>query len=252
MDRRALLKLLATSFLPAPAMAASAHAGRTRRRVRPGDPDWPSPVDWNRLKDAVGGRLIKVDSPLAGCAGDPAVAACRELLRHLRNPFFIGEQPWATQSSGWLEAWISAPSAYAVAAESAADVAAAVNFARERNLRLVIKGGGHSFQGTSCAPDSLLIWTRRMNRVVLHDAFAPHGCAERTLPQPAAEIGAGAIWLHVYEAVTGQAGRFVRGGGCTTVGVAGLVQSGGFGNFFKKFGTAAGSLLEVEIVTADG
>src|SRR5439155_5187544 len=35
-------------------------------------------------------------------------------------------------------------------------------------------------------------------------------------------------------------------------GVAGLVQSGGFGNFPKKFGTAAGSLLEAEIVTADG
>ena len=44
----------------------------------------------------------------------------------------------------------------------------------------------------------------------------------------------------------------MRGGGCTTVGVAGLVQSGGFGSFFKKFGTAAGSLLEAEIVTADG
>ena len=71
-------------------------------------------------------------------------------------------------------------------------------------------------------------------------------------PQPAVEIGAGAIWLHVYQEVTGKGGRFVRGGGCTTVGVAGLVQSGGFGNFPKKFGTAAGSLLEAEIVTADG
>jgi len=91
-----------------------------------------------------------------------------------------------------------------------------------------------------------------MNRIVLHDAFVPQGCASQMAPQPAVEIGAGAIWLHVYEAVTGKASRFVRGGGCTTVGVAGLVQSGGFGSFFKKFGTAAGSLLEAEIVTADG
>jgi FAD/FMN-containing dehydrogenase len=50
----------------------------------------------------------------------------------------------------------------------------------------------------------------------------------------------------------GQAGRFVRGGGSTTVAVAGLVQSGGFGDFCKQYGTAAGSLLEAEIVTADG
>ena len=41
----------------------------------------------------------------------------------------------------------------------------AVNFARENNLRLVVKGGGHSYQGTSNAPDSLLIWTRHMNDI---------------------------------------------------------------------------------------
>ena len=58
--------------------------------------------------------------------------------------------------------------------------------------------------------------------------------------------------MHVYDAVTTKAGRYVQGGGCTTVGVAGLVQSGGFGSFSKNFGTAAASLLEAEIVTADG
>jgi len=259
MDRRTLLKLgamtsLLSAALPPSTIAdtASTPTGVTKRRVRPGDPDWPSPVEWNRLKEAVGGRLINVESPLTGCAGNPETPVCQKLLRNLRNPFFIGDQAWATQNSGWLDAWMSAPSAYAVAAESATDVVAAVNFARERNLRLVIKGGGHSFQGTSCAPDSLLIWTRRMNRIVLHDAFVPQDCAGQTAPEPAVEIGAGAIWLHVYEAVTGKASRFVRGGGCTTVGVAGLVQSGGFGTFFKKFGTAACSLLEAEIVTADG
>ena len=44
----------------------------------------------------------------------------------------------------------------------------------------------------------------------------------------------------------------MQGGGCTTVGVAGLDQSGGFGSFSKRYGTAAASLLEAEIVTADG
>ncbi len=58
--------------------------------------------------------------------------------------------------------------------------------------------------------------------------------------------------MHVYNAVTTQAGRYVQGGGCATVGVAGLIQSGGFGSFSKDFGTAAGGLLEAEIVTADG
>jgi FAD/FMN-containing dehydrogenase len=58
--------------------------------------------------------------------------------------------------------------------------------------------------------------------------------------------------MPVYHEVTTRAGRYVQGGGCATVGVAGLVQSGGFGSFSKRYGTAAAGLLEAEIVTADG
>jgi FAD/FMN-containing dehydrogenase len=65
-------------------------------------------------------------------------------------------------------------------------------------------------------------------------------------------LGAGVIWLYAYSAVTTEAGKYVQGGGCTTVGVAGLIQSGGFGSFSKHYGTAASSLLEAEVVTADG
>ena len=68
------------------------------------------------------------------------------------------------------------PSAFAVAARNANDIAKAINFARDNDLRLVVKGGGHSYQGTSNAPDSLLIWTRHMNDVEMHTAFVPHGC----------------------------------------------------------------------------
>jgi len=258
MNRRTLLKLAATSSLLATGISptrssadpASVLTGTTRRRVRPSDPSWPSLAEWEGLNQAVGGRLVKVESPLAACADKPDTPACQELLRNLRNPFFIGEQPWATQISGWADAWMSAPSVFAVAAKTAADVAAAVNFAREHNLRLVIKGGGHSLLGTSNAADSLLIWTRAMDDITLHEAFVPQGC--NTPSQPAVSVGAGAIWLHVYDAVTTKAGRFVQGGGCTTVGVAGLIQSGGFGSLSKRYGTAAASLLEAEVVTADG
>src|SRR5437660_7207117 len=60
------------------------------------------------------------------------------------------------------------------------------------------------------------------------------------------------MWIDVYDAVTIKAGRYVQGGGCTTVGVAGLIQSGGFGSFSKNYGLAAAGLLEAEVVTADG
>ena len=52
--------------------------------------------------------------------------------------------------------------------------------------------------------------------------------------------------------MTTQGGRYVQGGGCVTVGVAGLIQSGGFGSFSKRYGLAAAGLLEAEVVTADG
>jgi FAD/FMN-containing dehydrogenase len=212
-------------------------------RVRPGMRGWPADADWAALDKATNGRLSRVTVPkLDGPEGKKLLA----------NPFSIGDEPGLTQSSGWLDAWRSSPSAYVVTAESAADVAEAVAFARGHDLRLVVKGRGHSYLGTSSAPDSLLVWTRKMDAVTVHDAFVPAGSGAAAAPAPAVSVGAGCMWLHAYQAVTGGAGRYVQGGGCTTVGVAGLVQGGGFGSFSKAYGTAAASLLEAEIVTADG
>jgi FAD/FMN-containing dehydrogenase len=222
------------------------------RRVRPGDPAWPSAASWDRLNQDVGGRLLTVQSPLAACRAAPGSPTCAEVVRRLKNPYYLGDQPGSTQTSGWVDGWTSTPSVYAVAARETADVVAAVDFARANHLRLVVKGGGHSYQGTSSAPGSLLIWTRAMNRITVHDAFVGAACEGTQAPQPAVTIEAGAIWMPVYEAVTTQAGRYVQGGGCTTVGVAGLIQSGGFGSFSKAYGLAAAGLLEAEIVTADG
>ncbi len=95
-----------------------------------------------------------------------------------------------------------------------------------------------------------MVWTRGMDAIELHDSFVPRGCD--CSPTQAVSVGAGCLWGRVYRAVCVEAGRYVQGGGCTTVGVAGLVQGGGFGSFSKGFGLAAASLIEAEIVTADG
>jgi FAD/FMN-containing dehydrogenase len=243
-----LPSLSSWTLAPRPAVAAS----RPLSRVRPGDPAWPSEASWSRLGRQVGGRLVKVRSPLAACLEAPSSPHCAQVFKGLRNPYYLGDEIGLTQSLGWVDAWTSRPSAYAVAVQTTEDIVAAIDFARENNLRLAVKGGGHSYQGTSNAADSLLIWTRGMNAVALHDAFLGAGCAARDRPQPAVTVEAGAIWGQVYDAVTTRAGRYVQGGGCMTVGVAGLIQSGGFGSFSKAYGMAAASLLEAEIVTADG
>ena len=225
---------------------------RVFARVRPGDAAWPSEESWNRLNRLVGGRLNKVNSPLSVCREAPDSPACRDVFKSLRNPFYIGEHPGLTQNSGWVDGWTSQPSVYAVAARKTEDVVAAVNFARDNKLRLVVKGGGHSYQGTSCAR-RLFVGLDAGNECHLaaRGVRGP-GLRRSPQPQPAVSIGAGALWLAAYEAVTIRGGRYVQGGGCTTVGVAGLIQSGGFGSFSKKFGLAAAGLLEAEVVTADG
>src|SRR5271166_1510831 len=254
-NRRRLLKIIAG--LPfahnlGSGSTASAAAAPASARVRPGDPAWPSDESWDQLRRDVDGRLIKVRSPLADCVGASSDAACAQVFKELKNPYYLGDEVGLTQSLGWVGAWTSQPSVYAVAAKTTGDVVAAVNFARKNNLRLVVKGGGHSYQGTSNAADSLLIWTRHMNAIVSHDAFVGAGCAGNAEPQPAVSIEPGAYWRQAYDAVTTKGGRYVQGGGCMTVGVAGLIQGGGFGSFSKAFGLAAASLLEAEIVTADG
>src|SRR6202030_3902544 len=207
---------------------------------------------WKKLNDAVGGNLIPVDFPLSVLKSDPDGDAAKQLLKNLKNPYFLGDEPGLTESTGWVDAWATKPSVYAVAARNANDIAAAVNFARENNLRLVVKGGGHSYQGTSNAPDSLLIWTRHMHDIEMHTAFVPNGCERTIQPQAAVTVGAGTIGIQAYDAVTTKAGKYIQGGGCLTVCLGGLIQSGGFGSYSKHYGTAAGSLLEAEVVTADG
>lgn len=249
MDRRTLLKTAVMLPLIPYTLKLDAFAAppRAATLIRPGAPKWPSDAQWQALNTQVGGRLSVPRSPFLGDAATRA-----EAIAQLKNPFYIGDQVALTQTSGYFGAWTSRPSAYAVTAESAEDIAAAVNFARKHGVRLVVKGGGHSYQGTSCAADSLLVWTRRMNRVEMHDGFVPHGSKPGTAGQPAVSVGAGAMWIDAYSAVTTRGGRYVQGGGCTTVGVAGLVTGGGFGSFSKRFGTAASNLLEAEVVTADG
>lgn len=212
-----------------------------KSRVRPGEPGWPSESHWASLKTAVGGRLAPVTMPKFD---SPAT------VKLITNPYYLASDAGLTESSGYLDAWRTSPSAYVVAAESAADVAAAISFAKAHNLRLVVRSGGHSYHGSSNAPDSLLVWTKPMDAITVHEAFTPQGST--LAPVPAVSVGAGCIWLHAYQKVSVEAGRYVQGGGCATVGVPGLTLGGGFGTYSKGFGMAAANLLEAEVVTADG
>ncbi len=212
---------------------------------------WPTQADWDSLRNEVKGRLIQVTSPLKACQINSGSSHCAEALERMKNPFFLEGHPGATQSTGWLQGWKTEVSPYAVAAESPADIVAAVNFVRKHGIKLVIKGTGHDYLGRSNAPDSLLVWTHKMRKITVHEAFTPTG--GNGPGTPAVTVEAGTRWLEAYAEVTGRHRRYVQGGGCTSVGAAGgFILGGGFGALSKRYGSAAGSMLEAEVITADG
>lgn len=122
--------------------ARAAVASGTFSRVRPGEPGWPSEAQCNEPGQQVGDAPKEVHSPLATCVNAPASAECQQLFKELKNPCFPGDEVGMTQTLGWIDAWTSTTSVYAVATRNTNDVAAAINFACHNNLRLVVKGGG--------------------------------------------------------------------------------------------------------------
>jgi FAD/FMN-containing dehydrogenase len=241
MRRRALFRALM-------ALLSTARAATAQTAM---NASWTDSPAFRALQQRLGSRLLPIDSPIDAAARGGGVGT-PTLFSRLKNPYYIGDEPGLTQTLGWVGAWVSRASRYAVRAESADDVAAAVVFARRHGVRLVVKGGGHSYFGNSNAADSLLVWTRALDRVEAHDDFAPIGAPAGTARRQAVSVGSGAIWGRVYAQVAVQHGRYVQGGGCLTVGVSGFVLGGGFGSLSKAFGTGAANLLEAEVVTADG
>lgn len=176
--RRRAIKTLAASSA---SMLTNGVFGRAFASSPPAKDHRLSPIDertWERLNSRLGGRLIPVNSPLLSCRSDPKTESCETLFsQQLRNPYFIHDEAALTQTLGWVDAWTSEPSVYAVEVLNAEDVAACVEFARRYGIRLAVKGGGHSYHGNSNAANSLLIWTRRMTEVSLQSDFVPMGCA---------------------------------------------------------------------------
>ena len=252
MKRRDLLFFLSGAGIAASAMPrAASGVARLTVRPRPGEAGWPSPGAWKALAGRLSGSIEKPRAALDAALSEGEGKVDDAVLAKLTNPFYLQDYSGSSQSSGWLDAWASAPSAVVGIPQNAQDVAALVSFARDHGLRVVIKGGGHSYFGQSTAPDSLLIWTRDLRGIDLHDRFVSQG-ADPGEGQPAVSVASGEKFIDLYRKAVVEGGRYVQGGGCTSVGVGGHAQAGGFGHFSKYGGMTGANLLEAEIVTAQG
>lgn len=119
------------------------------------------------------------------------------------------------------------------------DIAAAIRFARDHDVPLAVRAGGHSVAGHSLVEDGLVIDLRLLKSIVI-DTDA------RT-----ARVGGGVTWGELDKASQVH-GLATTGGRVTTTGVAGYTLGGGNGWLDRTFGLAADNLLSVDLVTADG
>jgi FAD/FMN-containing dehydrogenase len=121
----------------------------------------------------------------------------------------------------------------------AADVLAAVRFARERDLLMAIRGGSHAVAGHAVCDGGLVIDLADMTGVRV-DALASTVRAQ-----------GGCLWRHV-DHESQALGLAVTGGIVTHTGIGGLTLGGGIGHLMRRFGLTIDSLVSCDLVTADG
>ncbi|MFC5237494.1 FAD-binding oxidoreductase [Pseudonocardia zijingensis] len=119
------------------------------------------------------------------------------------------------------------------------DVAAAVRFARDHDLEIAVRGGGHNVAGIAVCDDGLVVDLSAMRAVSVDPAAGT------------ARVQGGALWGDVDHASQAH-GLATTGGIVSHTGVAGLTLGGGIGHLMRSHGLAVDNLLAAEVVTADG
>ena len=126
-----------------------------------------------------------------------------------------------------------------VQCKSTGDVVEAVNYARQTNAPISIRGGGHNVAGHAVCDDGVMIDLSLMRNI------------EVNVDRKSAFVDGGAIWRDVDEA-TQKHGLATPGGLISDTGVAGLTLSGGIGWLRSRYGLCIDNMQSAEVVTANG
>jgi len=161
------------------------------------------------------------------------------LTTALRGQFVVpGEAAYDEARTIW-NAMIDRRPGAVVRSAGAADVVRAVRFARDHDLELSVRAGGHNIAGNAVREGALLVDLTPMKSVQVD----PNGRTARVEP---------GVLLGEFDNEAQAFGLATPLGINSTTGVAGLTLGGGFGWTSRKLGMSIDNLLSVDIVTADG
>ncbi|KAF2639706.1 FAD/FMN-containing isoamyl alcohol oxidase-like protein MreA [Massarina eburnea CBS 473.64] len=227
----------------------------------PGDADWPNDAEWKRFNDTLGGVLLKPKPLALPCYTGPFYdqAKCESLKTgwgnmtlHANDPISVcsqwasgdacvpASQPNSTCSQGGFPV-------YVVNATTARHVQMALNFARNMNIRIVIKNSGHDFNGRNLGGYALSVWVHNLRGAEYHENYVATGYSGR-----AVAVGGGSPAMDFYSLRTTYNTTMHLPGG-SSVGVAGAYsQGGGHSSWSTIYGLSADNVLQINAVTADG
>jgi FAD/FMN-containing dehydrogenase len=170
---------------------------------------------------------------------DADQTAVEDLRETLRGILIRPTDADYDEARGVWNGMINRHPALIVQCSGTADVIVAVNFAREYDLEIAVRGGGHNVAGTAVCDDGIVIDLSAM-RAVWIDPLAR-----------IARVQGGALWGDVDHEAQAH-GLATPGGIVSHTGVAGLTLGGGIGWLMRKHGLTVDNLLSADMVTADG
>jgi FAD/FMN-containing dehydrogenase len=167
-------------------------------------------------------------------------ATVQELREAVRGEVLLPDDDgYAAAAPAWNGIFDERRPALIVRCTGAADVIAALGFARSQDLEIAVRGGGHSVAGHSTSDGGIVIDLSQMRNVRVDPD------ARRAV------VGGGAVWGDV-DQETQTFGLATTGGLVSTTGVGGFTLGGGIGWLMRKHGLACDNLVAADVVTADG
>ncbi|XDG05417.1 hypothetical protein ABKA04_005032 [Annulohypoxylon sp. FPYF3050] len=230
-------------------------------KVFPGDEAWPSLEEWTLLNGTLGGALLKPKPVASSCYQGPDFnqAECAFLLNNVSSSHYWLDDPLValTQwSQGTTCPLLSDPQGnctrggfpeYVVNATTVKHIQAAVNFARNKNIRLIVKNTGHDFGGRSIGAGSLSVWTHHLKEMEFIPSYSigPY----RGM---AVHLGSGVESWEEHNFMADHNISFVSPGCGTVGGVGGWMSAGGHTTITSTYGLGADQVLSLGVVTASG